>query len=63
MENSRDRFTGRRLAQEVEARFGLVPNFFCTATAARLIDELWAFAKSAYLDNPLPSLFKERLIV
>ena len=54
----------RRLAQEVEARFGLMPNFFCTATAAPgLIDELWAFAKSAYLDSPLPSLFKERLFV
>src|SRR5262249_33787774 len=54
----------RRLAQEVEARFGLVPNFFCTATAAPgLIEELWAFAKSAYLDSPLPPLFKERLFV
>ncbi len=41
-----------------------MPNFFCTATAAPgLIDELWAFAKSAYLDSPLPSLFKERLFV
>jgi PAS domain S-box-containing protein len=54
----------RRFAQEVEARFGLMPNFFCTATAAPgLIDELWTFAKSAYLDSPLPSLFKERLFV
>jgi PAS domain S-box-containing protein len=56
--------SGHRIAQEVEARFGLMPNFFCTATAAPgLIDELWAFAKSAYLDSPLPSLFKERLFV
>jgi len=54
----------RRLAQEVEARFGLMPNFFCTVTAAPgLIDELWTFAKSAYLDSPLPSLFKERLFI
>src|SRR5262249_6421717 len=54
----------RRFAQEVEARFGLMPNFFCTATAAPgLIAELWTFAKSAYLDSPLPSLFKERLFV
>ena len=61
---SGERFPGHRLAQEVEVRFGLVPNFFCTATAASgLIDELWAFAKSAYLDSPLPSLFKERLFV
>jgi PAS domain S-box-containing protein len=62
--DSRYRFAEPRLAQEVEVRFGLVPNFFCTATAAPgLIDELWAFAKSAYLDSPLPSLFKERLFV
>jgi PAS domain S-box-containing protein len=54
----------RRLAQEVEARFGLLPNFFCSETAAPgLIDQLWTFAKAAYLDSPLPSLFKERLFV
>lgn len=50
--------------QEVAARFGLVPHFFQTAKAAPgLIQELWGFAKSGYLDNPLPSLFKERLFV
>lgn len=50
--------------QEVAARFGLVPNFFQTAKEAPgLIQELWGFAKSGYLDNPLPSLFKERLFV
>ena len=49
---------------EVTSRFGLVPNFFQTAgEAPGLISELWGFAKSAYLDNPLPSLFKERLFV
>ena len=49
---------------EVASRFGLVPNFFQTAgEAPGLIAELWGFAKSAYLDNPLPSLFKERLFV
>src|SRR6185503_5204537 len=49
---------------EVRSRFGMLPNFFCTAaTAPGLIEELWGFAKSAYLDNPLPSLFKERLFV
>ena len=54
----------RPLAQEIEACFGIMPNFFFTATAAPgLIDELWTFAKSAYLDSPLPSLFKERLFV
>ena len=28
-----------------------------------LRQELWALERSAYLDNPLPSLFKERLFV
>ena len=27
------------------------------------MEELWKFTQSAYLDNPLPSLFKERLFV
>ena len=50
--------------REVSGRFGVMPNFFCSASAAPgLIEELWAFAKSAFLDNPLPSLFKERLFV
>jgi Histidine kinase len=50
--------------REVAARFGLVPNFFRSAPAAPLvIRELWLFAKSAYLDNPIPTLFKERLFV
>jgi signal transduction histidine kinase len=49
---------------EVRSRFGVLPNFFCTAACAPgLIEQLWGFAKSAYLDNPLPSLFKERLFV
>ena len=49
---------------EVAERFGVLPNFFCSAAAAPgLIERLWDFAKSAYLDNPLPSLFKERLFV
>ena len=51
-------------AAEVRSRFGVLPNFFCTAASAPgLIEELWGFAKSAYLDSPLPSLFKERLFV
>lgn len=49
---------------EVANRFGMLPNFFCTAQSAPgLIEGLWNFAKSAYLDSPLPPLFKERLFV
>jgi signal transduction histidine kinase len=49
---------------EVRDRFGVLPNFFCTASSAPgLIEKMWGFAKSGYLDNPLPALFKERLFV
>jgi hypothetical protein len=50
--------------REVAARFGLVPNFFRSAPDAPFVmRELWLFAKSAYLDAPIPTLFKERLFV
>jgi hypothetical protein len=50
--------------RDVTRRFGLVPNFFMTAEdAPEIVEKLWDFAKSAYLDNPAPSLFKERLFV
>jgi Histidine kinase len=50
--------------RDVAARFGLVPNFFRSAPDAPLIvRQLWLFARSAYLDTPIPTLFKERLFV
>jgi signal transduction histidine kinase len=49
---------------DVAARFGILPNFFRSAQAApELIQQLWGFAKAGYLDNPMPSVFKERLFV
>jgi PAS domain S-box-containing protein len=49
---------------EVKGRFGVLPNFFrLTPEHAEITDNLWRFACFAYLDNPLPSLFKERLFV
>ncbi|MBK1787575.1 histidine kinase dimerization/phospho-acceptor domain-containing protein [Prauserella cavernicola] len=55
---------GVALADEVRRRFGVLPNIFRPVPG---LDDpvagLWAFARSAYLDNPLPSLFKERLVV
>jgi signal transduction histidine kinase len=48
----------------VTRRFGILPNFFRSArTAPELIEQLWGFAKAGYLDNPMPSVFKERLFV
>jgi hypothetical protein len=50
--------------RQVAGRFGLVPNFFSSSPdAPEIIERLWDFAKAAYLDNPIPSLFKERLFV
>lgn len=52
------------LEAEVENRFGVLPNFFrlCPQSPQNTAN-LWGFASFAYLDNPLPSLFKERLFV
>jgi PAS domain S-box-containing protein len=42
----------------------VLPNFFRLAPETPEITErLWAFAQAAYLDNALPSVFKERLFV
>src|SRR6187399_1472997 len=50
--------------RDVVRRFGLVPNFFMSAPdAPEIVEKLWDFARAAYLDNPIPSLFKERLFV
>ena len=50
--------------RDVTRHFGLVPNFFMSAPdAPEIVEKLWDFAKSAYLENPIPALFKERLFV
>jgi signal transduction histidine kinase len=55
---------GGPLEHEIAARFGVVPGFFRLASSDPAISEsLWTFARFAYLDNPLPSVFKERLFV
>jgi two-component system sensor histidine kinase UhpB len=52
------------LGKRVEERFGVLPNFFRLAPETpEIIEKLWGFAQAAYLDNPLPSVFKERLFV
>jgi signal transduction histidine kinase/CheY-like chemotaxis protein len=48
---------------DIENRFGLVPNFFRLSQDPQILANLWGFACFAYLDNPLTSLFKERLFV
>src|ERR1700675_3741556 len=52
------------LQRRVKERFGVLPNFFRLATETpQITEKLWGFAQAAYLDNPLPSVFKERLFV
>jgi two-component sensor histidine kinase len=62
---SKSQNTGQEdFERDVAARFGLVPNFFRSSPDAPfVVRELWLFAKSAYLDTPIPTLFKERLFV
>jgi PAS domain S-box-containing protein len=52
------------LERRVGERFGVLPNFFRLAPETpEITEKLWGFAQVAYLDNPLPSVFKERLFV
>src|SRR5580704_7616720 len=52
------------LEKRVEERFGVLPNFIhLPHEAPEITEKLWGFAQAAYLDNPLPSVFKERLFV
>jgi PAS domain S-box-containing protein len=56
--------TAPQLHRRVSERFGVLPNFFrLSPETAEITEKLWGFAEAAYLDNPLPSLFKERLFV
>lgn len=51
-----------QLKHEIEERLGLCPSFFLLAPdAPEVTRELWEQAQNAYLDNPLPPLFKEKL--
>jgi PAS domain S-box-containing protein len=52
------------LESRIAARFDVLPNFFrLTTDDPKITENLWGFAQFAYLDNPLPSLLKERLFV
>ncbi len=56
--------TQPELQQRVNERFGMLPNFFrLSPETPEITEKLWGFAQAAYLDNPLPAVFKERLFV
>src|ERR1700733_2998750 len=56
--------TASDLQRRVSGRFGVLPNFFMLSPETpEITEKLWGFAQAAYLDNPLPPVFKERLFV
>ena len=56
--------TGKELQRCVSERFDVFPNFFqLSPETPEITEKLWGFTQAAYLDNPLPSAFKERLFV
>ena len=58
------RAPAQELQWRVNERFGVLPNFFrLSPETPEITEKLWGFAEAAYLDNPLPSVFKERLFV
>lgn len=51
-----------QVRREIEQRLGFFPPFFQPALAApSVLADLWNQTQLAYLDNPLPALFKEKL--
>lgn len=53
-----------KFVADVESRLGLLPNYLKLAPKETGISTgMWEMAKGCYLDNPLPSIFKERLSV
>ncbi len=51
-----------RIEDDIRERMGVCPSFFFSATdSPKIMEGLWLQTQAAYLDNPLPSLFKEKL--
>jgi len=54
--------TGEQIQAEIESHFGFFPPFFAPALESPpVMENLWRQTLSAYLDNPLSPLFKEKL--
>lgn len=54
--------TSIQIKAEIKARFGFVPPFFEPAESSpQVLENLWQQTLSAYVDNPIPALFKEKL--
>jgi len=56
--------TSENLKDEIEKRLGFLPPFFAPALEfPALLETLWRQQLSSYYDNPLPELFKEKLLL
>ncbi len=56
------RRTSEQIKAEIGAKFGFVPPFFGPAEQnPQVLENLWQQTLSAYVNNPLPALFKEKL--
>lgn len=54
--------SGEQLKAAIIERLGFFPPFFAPALSSpRLLENLWQQTTTAYLDNPIPNLFKEKL--
>ncbi|MDD5433806.1 MAG: ATP-binding protein [Nitrospira sp.] len=54
--------TSDQIKAEIIERFGFFPPFFEPAiTTPGILENLWQQTLSAYVDNPIPQLFKEKL--
>ena len=54
--------TAREIREEIEARFGFFPPFFVPAEDnPQVLENLWQQTLQAYVENPLPVLFREKL--
>ncbi len=54
--------TSQQIRAEIEATLGFVPPFFDPADSTpQVLENLWQQTLTAYVNNPLPALFKEKL--
>ncbi|MFN6583745.1 MAG: GAF domain-containing protein [Aulosira sp. ZfuVER01] len=54
--------SAEQIKAEIKAKFGFVPPFFEPAEQTpQVLENLWQQTLSAYVNNPLPALFKEKL--
>ncbi|MBD2102765.1 PAS domain S-box protein [Leptolyngbya sp. FACHB-261] len=54
--------TSEQIRAEIQAKFGFVPPFFGPAEETpEVLENLWQQTLAAYVNNPLPALFKEKL--